>query len=983
MSFPVTRISSTSPANNISRLNENRPVANIDRRAFFKTVAPLILMIIIQAMIAIGCIDAMSAVRAHVSGESNWSREQKKAIHYLEIYNDNGDERNYANFLHAMAVPLGDMEARHAMEAAPPDVSAATDGFRRGQINTADIRGMISLFLHFQNAPYLKDSIAAWRATDAPLREISSLGESIHAQFAYGRSANAAAIGQQILQIDQRLSPLAQEFSETLGAGSRAIQSLLILATVGTASLLALIIAWRMRKFFRERRGFENALRSEKEQAQLTLQSIGDAIVRVNASGRVEYLNRAAERLIGASWEETRGRLMSSLVGIIDKVSGQDRIGLIDHILSGAAPDFPAEADYVLVNPTTATPITLIADRIAVGGQTTGAVLVLRDRAREEEFISHLTWQASHDELTGLANRREFERRLGECLKAPATERRETALLLLDLDQFKIVNDTCGHAAGDLLLREVSTLLQMHLRDGDLAARLGGDEFVVLLDNCGVTRAAQVAERVRGAIEDAKFVKLDRRFRTSVSIGLVAVGETASTVAELLGAADVACYLAKEKGRNRVQLHEAEDRELAQRLDEMSWPPKIVAAIEENRFCLHAQQLMPLNGESTGAHFEFLLRLQDESGRLVSPGSFIPAAERFGLMLRLDRWVIDAAFASVHDIIAEPDNCIATCAINLSGAGIGDPSFIEFVQSRFLAHKIAPSLICFEITETAAIANLDAAMKFMKTFKDLGCRFALDDFGAGMSSFAYLKNLPVDYLKIDGSFVKDMLDNPIDRAMVETIARLARTMGKKTVAEFVENPGMIDVLREIGVDYAQGYAIGKPEPLVNINFSKPTKMLFDASAELSVLEMAKIDHILFVKHIRNTVAGNDIWSASRVLDHHNCKFGRWYDSVDDEMRAFPAFRRIAEPHKKVHALGKAALKAHEEQRDKAANALLEELIAASQEVLAGLGELSLEIARQPGRAANNTTQDAVPACAQHGQLSSCCPAPLQRMTAAE
>ena len=373
-----------------------------------------------------------------------------------------------------------------------------------------------------------------------------------------------------------------------------------------------------------------------------------------------------------------------------------------------------------------------------------------------------------------LANRREFEFRLEQVLHHVGRQQHPRhALMFLDLDQFKLVNDTCGHAAGDELLRHICALLQSDLREGDTLARLGGDEFGILLENCPAPVAEKIAESLRHTVQSLHFVWKGRPFMTTVSIGLVHISHVPTTLETSLRAADMACYMAKEKGRNRVQVYHADDSELSLRFGEMAWVQRLHMALEENRFCLYAQEISPLGHTDGGTgHIEILLRLHDEAGRIILPDSFIPAAERYGLMTSLDRWVVENVFKIIANCMRErPGRPMAMCAINLSGITIGDDDFLGFLREKFAAYSIPPAMICFEITETSAIANLGSAIRFINELKALGCHFSLDDFCAGMSSFAYLKHLPVDYLKIDGSFVKDMLDDPINRAVVEVIDR--------------------------------------------------------------------------------------------------------------------------------------------------------------------------------------------------------------------
>jgi diguanylate cyclase (GGDEF)-like protein len=437
----------------------------------------------------------------------------------------------------------------------------------------------------------------------------------------------------------------------------------------------------------------------------------------------------------------------------------------------------------------------------------------LRFETAEQELVARLSFEASHDALTGLINRREFEIRLGTALDELSHRPSEHSLMFLDLDQFKVVNDTCGHAAGDQLLRQTSALLQENLRSGGLLARLGGDEFGVLLQDCDAGSAVATAERLRLAVQDLRFVWNACAFNISVSVGLVHVAE-ADAIAATLRAADMACYMAKEKGRNRVQVYHPSDAELVERVGEMAWVQRIRNGLNEGRFCLFAQEIRALGkAEPDRSHVELLLWLRDEDGKLVQPGSFMPAAERYGLMPLIDRWVIRNALALLAERISSSrPTQLTSCAINLSGATFGDDDFVEYVRRQFDIHRVPPGMICFEITETSAIANIPSAKRFIGALKKLGCRFSLDDFGTGMSSFSYLKHLPVDFIKIDGSFVTEILNSKMDRAMVEMIVHIAKVMGRSTIAEFVESDAILAALRKIGVDYAQGYAIGTPAP---------------------------------------------------------------------------------------------------------------------------------------------------------------------------
>jgi len=397
-------------------------------------------------------------------------------------------------------------------------------------------------------------------------------------------------------------------------------------------------------------------------------------------------------------------------------------------------------------------------------------------------------------------------------------------LCYLDLDQFKVVNDTCGHLAGDELLRQLGDLLKRNIRRHDFVARLGGDEFGILMHDCSLSEAFVACEKLRDMVRDFHFAWEDRSFTIGVSIGISAITGTSSSAVDLLKEADAACYAAKDKGRNRVHVYRPDDEELAMRQGEMQWVERIQQGLAQNRFCLYGQPIVAIGHEEEGLHFETLVRYQDENGRIIPPGAFLPAAERYNLASELDRWVVSHLFAWM----AQKEGFLqqlSVCSVNLSGVSMSDETMLAFISEQFDIWGIPPQKICFEVTETAAIANLSYATNFIHQLRDKGCSFSLDDFGSGLSSFAYLKNLPVDYLKIDGLFVKDILDDKVDLAMVKSINEVGHVMDKKTIAEFVENEQIFNLLNVLGVDYAQGYGIGKPVPLDELKLIKPFLVL--------------------------------------------------------------------------------------------------------------------------------------------------------------
>ena len=563
-----------------------------------------------------------------------------------------------------------------------------------------------------------------------------------------------------------------------------------------------------------ERKLYEDALFREKESAQITLQSIGDGVVTTDAECIVEYINPIAEELTGWKVDDATGRPIDEIFrGFHEETCEPLENPLAVAIrrnrsIKSVRPTLLIRRDgNELYIESTAAPIR------DGKGEVTGGVLVFHDVSEARELNRKLSYHASHDVLTGLVNRREFESRLERALKSAKARETSYALVYLDLDQFKIVNDSCGHAAGDTLLQQLGALLKSKIRWRDSLARLGGDEFGVLLESCTLDEAMRTAEELRESVGGYKFVWDDRSFRLGVSIGVVPITTDNDDVAALLSAADSACAAAKEAGRNRIHSYQENDIDLMRRRREMQWAARINNALEENRFEIFRQTIQPLQVTDTGTHYELLLRMRDENGGLVSPELFIAAAERYGITPNIDRWVISNAF---RWLVSEADERerLELCSINLSGQSLGDEKFLPFVIDQFQLSGLDATKICFEITETAAIASYSQANRFINALKELGCKFALDDFGTGLSSFGYLKHFPVDFLKIDGSFVKEMLHDPIDREMVRSINEIGHLTGKQTIAEFAENAEIITMLRGMGIDYAQGYGVSEPQRLL-------------------------------------------------------------------------------------------------------------------------------------------------------------------------
>jgi diguanylate cyclase (GGDEF)-like protein/PAS domain S-box-containing protein len=560
-----------------------------------------------------------------------------------------------------------------------------------------------------------------------------------------------------------------------------------------------------------ERKLYEDALFREKESAQITLQSIGDGVITTDQHSNVEYINPVAEELTGWKLEDAQGRSIDEIFRAFHEETCEPLENPMTvairrtRSIKSVRPMLLIRRDgNELYVESTAAPI-----RDGQGGMC-GGVLVFHDVSESRELNRRLSYHASHDVLTGLVNRREFESRLERALKSAKARETSYAVCYIDLDQFKIINDTCGHSAGDALLGQVGALLKSKIRWRDTLARLGGDEFGLLLESCSLDEALRTAESLREAVRNFRFVWEERTFRLGASIGVVPIAAENEDVASILSAADSACAAAKEAGRNRVHSFEENDIDLMRRRREMQWAARINNALEESRFELFRQTILPLQRQDTGAHYELLLRMRDENGKIVSPDNFIAAAERYGITPNIDRWVIENAF---RWLVSEADERerLALCSINLSGQSLGDDKFLPFVIDQFHRSGIDATKICFEITETAAVASFSQANRFIQALKELGCKFALDDFGTGLSSFGYLKHFPVDFLKIDGSFVKEILHDPIDREMVRSINEIGHLTGKQTIAEFAENQEIIQMLRGLGVDYAQGYGVSQPQ----------------------------------------------------------------------------------------------------------------------------------------------------------------------------
>jgi diguanylate cyclase (GGDEF)-like protein/PAS domain S-box-containing protein len=562
----------------------------------------------------------------------------------------------------------------------------------------------------------------------------------------------------------------------------------------------------------------EEELYNEKERAIVTLDSIGDAVITTDIYGRVMYLNRTAQGFTGWSQTEVSHSQLEDLFKVIDENTGKPLPNLIATMLAGRENfDLPQQA--LLVNRS--------GKKFAVEGRVSpicnrenhliGIVIVFRDVTANREMSRKISYQANHDPLTGLINRINFEQQLNEAIAETKRLNTQHALFFLDLDHFKIVNDTCGHIIGDQLLKEITVLIRDKIRKTDIFARMGGDEFAVLLPNCPLAKAGEIAGLICEAAAGYRFIWKNHHFAVGISIGINLISAANSDPDIIMANADEACYIAKNNGGNGYHIYQWDNNRPAEREIQRQWILNLNHAFSDDLFRLFFQPIIPVNSQNQTIHYELLLRLLDQEGRLLYPSHFLPAANRYKLMSAIDRWVISRFFAFYREVISNnPTIAAFVCNINLSGSFLSEENSLKYLEDQIMRNHLPPQQICFEITETNAIDNFNQVIGFVERLKKLGCRFALDDFGNGLATFTYLKKLPVDFVKIDGSFVRNILTNSVDCAMVDSINQIAHLMNIRTVAEFVENEGILRKIKSLGVDFAQGYWIDKPQPLDNL-----------------------------------------------------------------------------------------------------------------------------------------------------------------------
>jgi diguanylate cyclase (GGDEF)-like protein/PAS domain S-box-containing protein len=544
------------------------------------------------------------------------------------------------------------------------------------------------------------------------------------------------------------------------------------------------------------------------------LESTGEGVFGEDALGHCTFVNQAACDMLGLAKDEVIGRPISEILqpGRAEDESDLQQAYPVTH---DWVTDDEVRRELFTRKDGSRFPAEAATHPIIDQDQTQGAVTVFRDVTKRQAWSRKMHDLANHDHLTHLLNRFAFEKLLQSVLEKVKRDGGESVLCYMDLDQFKVVNDTCGHAAGDAMLRLLAQTLSRNIKTTGKLARLGGDEFGLMLTSCTLEDADQQAKKLCDVVKEFRFTWHGKSFTTGINIGVVGITPESADVSSLLSSADAACYLAKEMGRNIVYVSRTPEQVLGDWRGEVQWAADIQLAMLEQRLELHCQSIERLDRRTAdGSFFELLLRMTDDNGDVISPKSFIPSAERYDQMIKLDRWVINQAFQWLADDRQRMAG-ISLCTINLSAQSLLDKSLYEYIINELRRHDLPANKICFEINETAVVSRLDRCVVLMGLLKEMGFRFALDDFGVGMSSFSYLKTLPMDFLKIDGSIVMNILEDPVNRAMVESINNIAHLMGLQTIAKFVENDWIRFELKKIGVDYVQGFGVARPEPLLD------------------------------------------------------------------------------------------------------------------------------------------------------------------------
>ncbi len=796
-----------------------------------------------------------TGVRAYVGGEGRYSNGQRDAVFFLTRYARYHDEKDYQKYQQAIAMPLGDRQARLELQKPSFDYSVAAQGFVGGGNAVEDVPNLISVFRRFQSVSYLAHAIRLWAEGDALIAELARCGSELHDAIIAGTldQAREAELLNRIERINATVTPLEHEFSQVLGESARLIWSallgalLLLFATLLTTGLW---IAWRISRQLRasildlragamrvaagdlshpievrssdelgaltsvlndmiaQRRHYEASLHEARELAQLTLSSIGDGVIRTDNRGVITFCNQAAAKLLETDPEYPLQKAFGELIHLSDD-GGRPIADPVARVLqSGAALRLSLFSTIRTVQGKHLPVADSVAPVRDQNGAVIGTVFVFQDVSDTRQMTEKLAFQARHDQLTGLPNRFAFEEALQACLASAASKGEIHLLLYIDLDHFKIVNDTCGHAAGDKLLREVSALLRSRLRPSDYLARLGGDEFAVLLYGSSTAAANRVAENLIQAVKDYHLFYDGRTFKAGLSVGISEINAGNCDGSAVMAQADTACYTAKDLGRGRCQVYRTDDAQIMHARRNMDWSQRIEHALDANRFEVYLQKIVDRERAMVG--FEALIRMQGDEGRVIGPDAFLPAAKRMGLMVRIDQWMAREVLELVHHrkIGPNPDDKFYI-SINLSAKSAGEPAFVDWMLALIDQYSIGKELLRFEITETEQLQATETESRLVTELRQRGFKVWLDDFGMGYNSFDLLKRMAVDGLKIDRSFTGDLLRDPVDRALVEAIVSIGNAMNLELLAEGVEDEEAYRALAGMGIHYFQGHLFDK------------------------------------------------------------------------------------------------------------------------------------------------------------------------------
>ncbi len=771
------------------------------RKILLTGFAALVLLSCVGMALMLAALELQANAQAYIAGESNWSKGVNGAIFHLDRYVETREAPHLERADTALSIPLGGLAARQALERAPPDLETAREGFLQSNNKPEVVPGLILTYRYFRWVPFIEDAVREWRSTDEQILRLQQILTRLEQQGGAISADTRSDLRAEIARLSLSLRSKAKRFSDEIMTGVMTLKRILMPLAVVGALFMAVVAWWILYRMF-------TWLRARDRRFLATFEQAGMGMLQLDLEHKILDANPALCSIVGMAREQLVDKPVNELVNPDDRADLENFDG---QLLDGETRSYTTRRNLMRGDGSRVRAKLTSALTRTEQGDPEQFIWLVEDVTRAQELAEQLSYQASHDELTGLYNRREMERRIEVALEDARVEKSHHVLCFIDVDQFKVVNDTCGHVAGDQLLRRIVRVLQNQLRAIDVVGRLGGDEFAVILHYTELDDGRQVAEKLRRALAEEVFQWDERSFRLSASIGISEITEHAPDVTWVLQAADTACHIAKDMGRDRVHVFEESDQAVARHFIGLQWLGSIQRALDDDRLYLHVQRMESLSGERAD-HYEILVRLMDENGLWHTPGAFLPAAERYGLASMVDMRVLETTLMTLN---RHPHWLTdgGRCHINISGASVSNHDFHHFVLQLLQRYDVPGERLCLEITETAAMANLNDAWHFFEQVGAYGVSIALDDFGSGMSSFNYLRNLPADILKIDGAFVREMAFESRDYAVVRAINEVAKALGKTTVAEFVENHETRRLLHELGVDFAQGFAIHKPEPL--------------------------------------------------------------------------------------------------------------------------------------------------------------------------